>query len=514
MSPHTTQLIVALTLLFSIGAPARADDNNLHLTLRTRDKTATDKTVERQADWEAKKTALILIDFWDKHWCEGANRRVAEMAPRMSAFVDACRERGVFIIHAPSDTMKTYEGTPGRKLAQAAPLAEVLDGIQFKWNYLDPGSEGPLPIDDSDGGCDCQPQCKTHNAWKGEHPSIHIKPGDAVTDNGPEVYNLLQARGIDNVIIAGVHANMCILGRPFGIRQLTRLGKHVALVRDLTDTMYNPRMRPFVPHEKGTELVINHVETYWAPTFTSDQVLGEAKAQAVGDTDRGTGAQPRVVFVIAEDEYFAKDTLPEFAKTELEGKLHWKPQILQSDSKTDIPGLNAVDNADLLVLFMRRRELPDEQLNHFKKYFEAGKPVVGVRTASHSFQTWLEFDKVVLGCNYGRHYGTGKDGVKTTITPVSKEALAHPILRGIDLTGSTWESTASLYRVTPLLPGTTPLLQGKWQNEKEEPVAWTNTHNGGRVFYTSLGHPDDFKDPRFRKLLTNGILWALDKPIP
>jgi type 1 glutamine amidotransferase len=220
------------------------------------------------------------------------------------------------------------------------------------------------------------------------------------------------------------------------------------------------------------------------------------------------------VFVIAEDEYSAKDTLPEFAKTELEGKLHWTPKILQSDSKTDIPGLEAVDRADLLVLFMRRRELPAEQLNHFKKYFEAGKPVVGVRTASHSFQNWLEFDKLVLGCNYGRHYGSGKDGVKTTITPASDDAMSHPILRGIDLKGGAWESAASLYRVTPLLPGTTPLLNGKWQSEKEEPVAWTNLHNGGRVFYTSLGHPDDFKDPRFRKLLTNGILWALDKPVP
>jgi type 1 glutamine amidotransferase/nicotinamidase-related amidase len=510
MSPRTTSTLVALTVLLSTLAPVSgADDGPLHLTLRTRDKAAPDKPVERQADWEPKKTAVILIDFWDKHWCDGANRRVAEMAPRVSAFVDALRDRGVFVIHAPSDTMKTYEGTPARRLAQDAPPAEVLDGIQFKWNYLDPGSEGPLPIDDSDGGCDCQPQCKTYNAWKGEHPSIHIKPGDAVTDNGREVYNLLQARGIDNVIVLGVHANMCILGRPFGIRQLTRLGKHVALVRDLTDTMYNPRMRPFVPHEKGTELVIQHVEEYWAPTFTSDQVLGSAEKSA-----QRQAADPRIVFVISEDEYFAKDTLPAFAHDELEGKLHWTPKIIQSDSKTDIPGLEAVDQADLLVLFMRRRELPDEQLNHFKKYFESGKPVVGVRTASHSFQNWLEFDKLVLGCNYGRHYGTGKDGIKTTITPASKEATHHPILRGIDLAGSTWESTASLYRVTPLLEGTTPLLKGKWGTEPEEPVAWTNTHKGGRIFYTSLGDPDDFKDPKFRKLLTNGILWALDKPIP
>jgi type 1 glutamine amidotransferase len=140
--------------------------------------------------------------------------------------------------------------------------------------------------------------------------------------------------------------------------------------------------------------------------------------------------------------------------------------------------------------------------------------VVGVRTASHSFQNWLEFDKVVLGCNYGRHYGSGKDGVKTTITPTSSGATSHPILKGIAFDGAPWQSTASLYRVTPLLDGTTPLLKGKWGNEPEEPVAWTNTHKGGRVFYTSLGHPDDFKDHRFRQLLTNGILWALEKPGP
>jgi type 1 glutamine amidotransferase/nicotinamidase-related amidase len=520
MSKHFISAAVLLaTFVAATVLAVPADPGPLQLALRSRDKSGAN-VVEKPAAWEPKKTAVVVIDLWDKHWCEGANRRVAEMAPRFSAFVDALRDRGVFVVHAPSDTMKTNEGTPGRKLAQSAPAAEVPEATTFKWNYLDPAAEGQLPIDDSDGGCDCQPQCKNHAAWKAEHPAIHVKEGDAITDNGREVYNLFRARGIENVIVCGVHTNMCVLGRSFGIRQLTRLGFNVALVRDLTDTMYNPRMRPFVPHEKGTELVIEHVEKHWAPTITSDQVLGSAKQtesakrQAAGAAQGGTtGAEPRILFVLAEDEYFAKDTMPAFASEELTKRFGWKPRILQSDSKTEIPGLHAIDNADLLVLYMRRRELPDEQLNHFKKYFQAGKPVVGVRTASHSFQNWLEFDKLVLGCNYGRHYGSGKDGVKTTITAASKDAASHPILRGIPL-NETWQSTASLYRVTPLLQGTTPLLQGKWQDQPPEPVAWTNTHNGGRVFYTSLGHSDDFKDPRFRKLLTNGILWALDKPIP
>jgi type 1 glutamine amidotransferase len=307
---------------------------------------------------------------------------------------------------------------------------------------------------------------------------------------------------------------MCVLGRGFGIRQLKRLGFNVTLVRDLTDTMYNPRMRPFVPHEKGTELVIEHVEKHWAPTITSEQVLG-ASRQAAGAAQGGTtGAEPRIVFVIAEDEYKASETLPAFAREELESKLHWKPRIINSDSKDGIEGLEALDHADLIVLYARRRTLPDDQLNRFKKYFDSGKPVVAVRTASHAFQNWLEFDKVVLGCNYGRHHGTGKEGEKTAVTPMSSEVANHPILRGIPLDGPTWQTTASLYRVSPLLEGTTPLLKGKWKDVPEEPVAWTNTHKGGRIFYTSLGHPDDFNDPRFRRLLTNGILWALDRPIP
>ena len=93
MSPRTISTIVTLTLLFSVSRRpfSRADDPTLHLTLRTATRPRTEKPVERPADWEAKKTAVILIDFWDKHWCDRANRRVAEMAPRMSSFVDALR---------------------------------------------------------------------------------------------------------------------------------------------------------------------------------------------------------------------------------------------------------------------------------------------------------------------------------------------------------------------------------------------------------------------------------------
>ena len=84
----------------------------------------------------------------------------------------------------------------------------------------------------------------------------------------------MKERGIRNVLVLGVHENMCVLGRPFSIRQMVMQGMNVLLVRDLTDTMYNPKMKPYVDHFTGTDLVCEHIEKYWCPTITSDQVLG------------------------------------------------------------------------------------------------------------------------------------------------------------------------------------------------------------------------------------------------
>jgi hypothetical protein len=99
--------------------------------------------------------------------------------------------------------------------------------------------------------------------------------GDAITDSF-QAYDLMLQRGIANVIIMGVHTNMCVVGRPFGIRNMVGLGQNVVLVRDMTDTMYNSRMAPRVNHFRGTDLVVEHIEKYLCPTITSNQVLGGA----------------------------------------------------------------------------------------------------------------------------------------------------------------------------------------------------------------------------------------------
>lgn len=231
------------------------------------------KRIERTVSWDPKKTAVIICDMWDKHWCKGATARVGEMAPRMNEVVREARRRGVTIIHAPSDTMRFYVDYPQRKKAQAAPPAAAATDLD-KWRSLNQAKEGPLPIDDSDGGCDEQPQCPQGSPWKRQIAVIEIMPGDYISDRGDEVYNVLQAHGIENVIIMGVHANMCVLGRPFSIRQMVALKKNVLLMRDMTDTMYNSRQRPNVSHFRGTDLVVEHIEKYWCPSITSVDFVG------------------------------------------------------------------------------------------------------------------------------------------------------------------------------------------------------------------------------------------------
>jgi type 1 glutamine amidotransferase len=168
--------------------------------------------------------------------------------------------------------------------------------------------------------------------------------------------------------------------------------------------------------------------------------------------------------------------------------------------------LDVLDDADLLVLYARRRTLPAEQVERFRAYLAKGKPLVAIRTSSHAFENWPEFDGEVLGCDYQGHHGN--DG--TTAVRVAPGAEGDPLLRGV----SAIEGRGSLYRSNPLAATAVPLLAGTWRDKPEEPAAWTNAYKGGRVFYTSLGHADDFQSPGFRRLLLNAVLWGLDKPVP
>ncbi len=277
---------------------AFAAETSLQLSLRSRAKAADGFSVaERKVSWDPKKTALIICDMWDDHWCKSAARRVGEMAGPLNDVVKAARDRGVFIIHGPSTCTKYYEATPQRRRAQAAkfsktpiPLATT-ERWGTAWCWTDPKHEAVLPIDDSDMGCDCVGiKCPIREAWTRQISTIQIHDADAITDNGQETWNLLAERGIDNVILCGVHLNMCVLGRPFAIRQMVKLGKNVALMRDMTDTMYNPERPPGVSHFQGTDLVIEHVEKFWCPSFTSSDITGRPSFRFKDDARGATAS--------------------------------------------------------------------------------------------------------------------------------------------------------------------------------------------------------------------------------
>ena len=214
------------------------------------------------------QTALVLCDVWDKHWCRGADERLARLLPRMSQLVKTLRDKGVLIVHAPSDTMDFYAGAPARQRAIDVPKVEPPDDL--------PHDDPPLPVDASDGGCDTDNNRAGVNAqvWTRQHDAIEIdQERDAISDDGRELYSLYHQRGIKNILIMGVHTNMCILGRSFAIKQMVRWGFNVALIRDLTDAMYNPAKPPYVSHEEGTHLVIEYIKKFWCPTVSSEELI-------------------------------------------------------------------------------------------------------------------------------------------------------------------------------------------------------------------------------------------------
>lgn len=279
---HRLPLLLILIALHSV-----AGETPLSLTLQSRSPSG--KAALVKESWLPSRTAIIVCDMWDIHTCKNAVIREGEMAPRMNEVLEKARSQGVLIIHAPSSCMAAYEGTAARALAKTAPTAARLPDKIGEWCRQIPSEEMAVyPLDQSDGGNDDEPTVRA--AWteglkaKGLNPKgpwtrqidvLRIdQEKDAISDSGVEIWNLLESRNIDNVILMGVHANMCVAGRPFGLRQMAKNGKHVVLMRDLTDTMYNPARWPFVSHVRGTELFVQHVEKRICPTITSDQFVG------------------------------------------------------------------------------------------------------------------------------------------------------------------------------------------------------------------------------------------------
>ena len=224
--------------------------------------------LSESVEYPCSQSALLLCDMWDRHWSRGATERVDAMVGRMQEVVAHARERGVLIVHAPSDTMDFYEGTLARQRVLACTPVEPPEEAER--------DDPPLPVDASDDGSDTG-DTDPHKAWSRQHAAIEIdQERDVISDDGRQVYSFLRGRGISRLLIMGVHTNMCVLGRSFAIKQMVKWGMSVSLIRDLTDTMYNPARPPYVSHDEGTRLVVEVIEKFWCPTVLSGDLFNSS----------------------------------------------------------------------------------------------------------------------------------------------------------------------------------------------------------------------------------------------
>ena len=263
----------------------------------------------------------------------------------------------------------------------------------------------------------------------------------------------------------------------------------------------------------------------------------------------GAGKGKHIVLVSGDEEYRSEEALPQLGK--ILAKHHgFKCTVLFAiDPATgeinpkvsNIPGLEALKTADLMIIATRFRSLPEEQMQHIADYVEAGKPIIGLRTATHAFlgikgkfakynngsgEKGYEggFGRQVLGEKWISHHGG--HGSQSTRGILDKENAQHPILRGLK-DGDIWGPT-DVYGANPLKPSTILVygqvlvgmkstdepLKGK-KNEPMMPVAWTREYKGGRIFTTTMGASQDLESAGTRRMIVNATYWCagLDKAL-
>jgi len=263
--------------------------------------------------------------------------------------------------------------------------------------------------------------------------------------------------------------------------------------------------------------------------FVCIQVGLQACAQSKNSANN---KKPLIVFVTGDHEYSGESTLP-FIAAELEKNYGFQTKFLKAypdyKSEENIPGLEALKDADVAVFFLRWRRLPADQVKHIEDYLKTGKPVVGFRTTTHAFnypkghelEKWNAFGEMAFNAPPGwggkanhTHYGH-KSSTDVSVIP---EAASNPILTGV----TNFHATSWLYKVLPDYPlkGSNLLLMGHSVNPDkadafDNPVAWTGKNSfGGNFFITTLGHPEDFDQEPFQRLVLNALHWAAGKPVP
>ncbi len=228
---------------------------DLELTFHTRDAATGTilKTVDRL---DPHRVGVIAVDVWNYHWCKTATMRVDALVPRIDRALDAARKLGMTVMLCPSDVVDNYVGYPQREAIFALPTVAVPSLVDVKCP----------PVPDA-GGCACGPErCAVNYGWDGMHPGLRIGPDDLMPDTQAEVYAICQKYHLTHLIYKGFHTQVCLLGKPMGLKAMKSAGLKCVLARDMTDAHpgYDPARR-FTP-DLNTEQVIEHFEKHLAPT--------------------------------------------------------------------------------------------------------------------------------------------------------------------------------------------------------------------------------------------------------
>jgi hypothetical protein len=246
--------VILAHLVLVVGSTRAAE---IELTLQTRD-SATGKIVLTTETVDTKRVGVIAVDVWNFHWCKTATMRVDAIVPRMGKALDAARALGMTVMLCPSDVVDNYVGYPQREAVFALPKIPVPSVM----NVTCP------PVPDA-GGCACgHERCAVNYGWDGMHPALRIAEADLMPDTQTEVYAICRKYGLTHLIYIGFHTQVCLLGKPMGLKAMKSAGLHCVLARDMTDAHpgYDPA-RNFTP-DLNTDQVVEHFEKYLAPTIS------------------------------------------------------------------------------------------------------------------------------------------------------------------------------------------------------------------------------------------------------
>jgi alpha-L-fucosidase len=170
--------------------------------------------------------------------------------------------------------MDYYKDSPQRK-ALSKYKDKRIDEIAYDDAKLPSEAGVPWPVELYDEGCPT-PGAEPYHAWTKQIDALKIADEDGISDSGGEIGAYFKKKGIRNVILTGVHTNMCIVNRSFGLRAMKRMGFNTVLMRDMTDLMYNPEKYPYTTHFGGLNLMVEYIEKYICPTITSRTFTGKS----------------------------------------------------------------------------------------------------------------------------------------------------------------------------------------------------------------------------------------------